>query len=135
MAKKIKDLNREATKQLVPEMVQTLQKSLNKYGLTVERFGSARFGGHNLTVKFEVKVPEMALNKAEDDYNQYMDMYDIKAPYGFEFTARGKTYTVTGINHKAPKNRILLSVDDGGKAHCPVRMVNWEFTKGQQVTA
>ena len=134
MAKKIKDLNRAVTKELIPEMEQALQKTLNKYGLTVER-GRAQFGGHNLIVKFEVQVPEMALNKAEDDYNQYMDMYDIKAPYGFEFTARGKTYTVTGINHKAPKNRILLSVDDGTKAHCPVRMVNWEFTKGQQVTA
>ena len=127
MTKKIKDIGSKECKILIPEMKTALQKTLNKYGLSIEQSGGARYGGYNLTIKFEVTVPEKADANAENDFNQYKDMYDIKVPFGFTFKQGGSEYKVVGINHRAKKNKVLLEKDDGKKAHCPVRTVNWQY--------
>ena len=133
MTKKIKNIGSAECKIIIPEMLSAMQKTLNKYGLQVDRSGGARYGGHNMTIKFEVTIPEKAEQQSENDYNTYKDMYDIKAPYGFTFKNGTKEYTIVGLNHKAKKNRILLKDSNGGNAHCPVRMVNWEFSKSPSV--
>ena len=131
---KIKKIGRQETKLLVNESLTVLQKAMNKYGIEVGQANGARYGGDTMTVKIEFKVPALSEERAESDYRLYMDSYSIKAPYGFEFQAKGDTYKVTGINHKAPKNRILLlNTSNGRKAHCPVQTINWEYTKSQDV--
>ena len=128
---KIKNIGKTEIRMLVKTSLESLQRTLNKYGVTVEQAGQAKYGGHNMTVKIEFKVPKLANEREETDYNRYMEMYEIKAPYGFEFQAKGKTYRVAGINHNAPKNRVLLEASNGRKAHCGVDMLNWEHIRSQ----
>jgi len=127
---KVKQIERQETKMLIEETLKVLQKAMNKYGVTVDQAGKALFGGHNMTVKIEFKVPALASKSAEKDYDKYKKLYDIKAPYGFEFSTGGKTYRIIGLNHKASKNKILLECDETGRrAHCPVGTVNWEYDR------
>ena len=129
---KIKQIERQETKMLVEETLKVLQKAMNKHGVTVEQASGAKFGGHNMTLKLEFKVPALASENAKKDYDQYKELYDIKAPYGFAFSTGGKTYRITGLNHKASKNRVLLECDETGRrAHCPVRTVNWEYDRSE----
>ena len=128
---KIKNIGKTECRMLVETSLESLQRTLNKYGVTVEQAGQAKYGGHNMTVKIEFKVPKLANKREETDYNRYMEMYEIKAPYGFEFQAKGQTYRMTGINHRAPKNRVLLEASNGRNAHCGVPMINWEYSKAQ----
>ena len=128
---KITDIGSKECRMIVEESLVAIQRTLNKYGLTADRSGMARYDGHSMTVKIEVKVPGRYDIFAESGHNKYMEMYDIKAPYGFEFQSQGKTYRVTGINHRARKNRVLLVDSNGGEAACTVDYINFEVEKAQ----
>jgi len=128
---KITNIGREECRIIIEESLASMQRTLNKYGVTVDQTGKALYGGHNMTVKIEFKVPALSDEHVETEYNKYMEIYGIKAPYGFEFQAQGKTYRVAGINHNAPKNRVLLEASNGRKAHCGVDMINWEHIRSQ----
>mgnify|MGYP004464777897 FL=1 len=129
MAKKITNIGNEETKALLPEIKEALQRVLNKYGLKVEQSGKAGYGGHNLRIKYEITVPAQAVKNAQKDFDSYKVVYGIDAdvPFGFTFQVKGETYTVTGLNHKAPKNRIILKTASGGAARCPVSTLNSQY--------
>ena len=129
MAKKITNIGNEETTMLLPEIKEALQRVLNKYGLKVEQSGKAGYGGHNLRIKYEITVPAQAVKNAQRDFDSYKVVYGIDAdvPFGFIFQVQGETYTVTGLNHKAPKNRIILQKASGGGARCPVSTLNSQY--------
>ena len=123
---KIKKIERQETKLLVNESLTVLQKAMNKYGIEVGQANGARYGGDTMTVKIEFKVPALAEESAKKDYEMYMEMYGVEAPYGFEFNISGTTYRTIGLNHKAPKNRVQLkNVTTGAtNSRCPASTVN-----------
>ena len=131
---KIKKIERQETKLLVNESLTVLQKAMNKYGIEVGQANGARYGGDTMTVKIEFKVPALAEESAKKDYEMYMEMYGVEAPYGFEFNISGTTYRTIGLNHKAPKNRVQLkNVTTGAtNSRCPASTVNshykWQTT-------
>ena len=127
---KIKKIERQETKLLVDETLKVLQKAMNKYGIEIGQAGGARYGGDTMTVKIEFKVPALAEESAKKDYEMYMEMYGVEAPYGFEFNIRGTTYRHIGINHKAPKNRVILkNMSNGRNARCPASTVNFNYKR------
>ena len=131
---KIKKIERQETRLLVDETLTVLQKAMNKYGIEVGQANGARYGGDTMTVKIEFKVPALAEESAKKDYEMYMEMYGVEAPYGFEFNISGTTYRTIGLNHKAPKNRVQLkNVTTGAtNSRCPASTVNshykWQTT-------
>ena len=126
---KIKKIERQETKLLVNESLTVLQKAMNKYGIEVGQANGARYGGDTMTVKIEFKVPALAEESAKKDYEMYMEMYGVEAPYGFEFNISGTTYRTIGRNHKAPKNRVQLkNVTTGAtNTRCPAKTVNHHY--------
>ena len=126
---KIKKIERQETKLLVNESLTVLQKAMNKYGIEVGQANGARYGGDTMTVKIEFKVPALAEESAKIDYEMYMEMYGVEAPYGFEFNISGTTYRTIGLNHKAPKNRVQLkNVTTGAtNTRCPAKTVNHHY--------
>ena len=126
---KIKKIERQETKLLVNESLTVLQKAMNKYGIEVGQANGARYGGDTMTVKIEFKVPALAEESAKKDYEMYMEMYGVEAPYGFEFNISGTTYRSLGLNHKAPKNRVQLkNVTTGAtNTRCPAKTVNHHY--------
>ena len=126
---KIKKIERQETKLLVNESLTVLQKAMNKYGIEVGQANGARYGGDTMTVKIEYKVPALAEESAKKDYEMYMEMYGVEAPYGFEFNISGTTYRTIGLNHKAPKNRVQLkNVTTGAtNTRCPAKTVNHHY--------
>ena len=126
---KIKKIERQETKLLVNESLTVLQKAMNKYGIEVGQANGARYGGDTMTVKIEFKVPALAEESAKKDYEMYMEMYGVEAPYGFEFNISGTTYRTIGLNHKAPKNRVQLkNVTTGAtNTRCPAKTVNHHY--------
>ena len=126
---KIKKIERQETKLLVDETLKVLQKAMNKYGIEIGQAGGARYGGDTMTVKIEFKVPALAEESAKKDYEMYMEMYGVEAPYGFEFNISGTTYRTIGLNHKAPKNRVQLkNVTTGAtNTRCPAKTVNHHY--------
>ena len=126
---KIKKIERQETKLLVNESLTVLQKAMNKYGIEVGQANGARYGGDTMTVKIEFKVPALAEESAKKDYEMYMEMYGVEAPYGFEFNISGTTYRTIGLNHKAPKNRVQLkNVTTGAtNSRCPAKTVNHHY--------
>ena len=127
---KIKKIERQETKLLVNESLTVLQKAMNKYGIEVGQANGARYGGDTMTVKIEFKVPALAEESAKKDYEMYMEMYGVEAPYGFEFNISGTTYRTIGLNHKAPKNRVILkNMSNGRNARCPASTVNFNYKR------
>ena len=127
---KIKKIERQETRLLVDETLTVLQKAMNKYGIEVGQASGARYGGDTMTVKIEFKVPALAEESAKKDYERYMGMYGVEAPYGFEFDIRGITYRTIGLNHKAPKNRVTLkNMSNGRNARCPASTVNFNYRR------
>ena len=125
---KIKKIERQETKLLVNESLTVLQKAMNKYGIEVGQANGARYGGDTMTVKIEFKVPALAEESAKKDYEMYMEMYEVEAPYGFEFMINGGKYQIIGLNHNAPKNRVLLkNLSTGRNARCPANTVNSHY--------
>ena len=126
---KIKKIERQETRLLVDETLTVLQKAMNKYGIEVGQANGARYGGDTMTVKIEFKVPALAEESAKKDYEMYMEMYGVEAPYGFEFNISGTTYRTIGLNHKAPKNRVQLkNVTTGAtNTRCPAKTVNHHY--------
>ena len=126
---KIKKIERQETMLLVNESLTVLQKAMNKYGIEVGQANGARYGGDTMTVKIEFKVPALAEESAKKDYEMYMEMYGVEAPYGFEFNISGTTYRTIGLNHKAPKNRVQLkNVTTGAtNTRCPAKTVNHHY--------
>ena len=126
---KIKKIERQETKLLVNESLTVLQKAMNKYGIEVGQANGARYGGDTMTVKIEFKVPALAEESAKKDYEMYMEMYGVEAPYGFEFNISGTTYRTIGLNHRAPKNRVQLkNVTTGAtNTRCPAKTVNHHY--------
>lgn len=127
---KIKKIERQETRLLVDETLTVLQKAMNKYGIEVGQAGGARYGGDTMTLKVEFKVPALAEESAKKDYEMYMEMYGVEAPYGFEFNISGTTYRTIGLNHKAPKNRVILkNMSNGRNARCPASTVNFNYKR------
>tara|TARA_R110002020_G_scaffold102109_6_gene240067 strand:- start:176 stop:571 length:396 start_codon:yes stop_codon:yes gene_type:complete len=124
---KIENFSKQETKFLAGEMLKELKPLMEKYGLTIDRKG-ASYGGHFVDIKFHVEVPQAAAQSQENDFNRYAQMYGINAPFGFSYTQRGMTFTVEGINHNKPKNRISLKRNDGKKYQCDVESINRAYS-------
>ena len=106
---------------LNPEFLEALIPVAEKYGLEVRNEGG-RFTSYKWTAKFEFVAPEGA---AEND-SEMGRLFGAQFDVGFEFTAKGKTYRVTGFNAKRPKNDTEITRLDNGKVYvCHHSYPNW----------
>ena len=123
----IETIGRQEAKYLKNIMIKELEPVLKKYGLTITDKGGT-FGGDFYDAKFHIELPGIAAKKSETDFNNYAEMYGIKAPFGFSYTQGNHTYTVDGLNLNKPRNRVGLKRDDGKLYQCDVRSINnmWE---------
>ena len=100
-------------------------------GLRIGDGRKPQYDDTHVDISVSLEIPEANDKAREDDYNLYKDMYGIKAPYGFQFTHRGTVFTVSELNHKASKNKIIYDKSDGSRAHSPVETLNMEYIKSK----
>ena len=103
---KIEKFDSNSVNQILdPLLLQALVPIAEKYGLKV-RSQAGRFTSYKWTAKFEFVAPEGA---AEND-SEMGRLFGAQFDVGFEFTAKGKAYRVTGFNPKRPKNDTEIKV-------------------------
>lgn len=92
-------------------MEDALVGPLAELGLTVEFAG----GKYDRTGSYTPKVTVRANGSAEREFASVASLVGLEAEdFGREFTVRGETYRVTGVNLKAPKFPVLAErVSDG----------------------
>ena len=103
-----------------------------KEGLAVKVNKNISYQAHEISFKITIQIPAAArLNEAKD-YDNWKEAYGIKAPYGFTFLDnRGVRLQVSGLNHRATKNKILYTMNDGKEAHSSVAYLNHEYKRSQ----
>jgi hypothetical protein len=79
--------------------------------------GRGTFGTSNATFKVEIAEKSAAgtvLTREAEDFSRYAEIFGLqKTDLGQKFTVAGKTYTVHGLNPRAPKFPVLAKSDDG----------------------
>ena len=119
---KIEKFDSNSVNQILdPLLLQALVPIAEKYGLKV-RSQAGRFTSYKWTAKFEFVAPEGAVESDNEIGRRLGAKFDV----GFEFTAKGKTYRVTGFNAKRPKNDTEITRLDNGKVYvCHHSYPNW----------
>ena len=103
-----------------------------KEGLAAKVNKNISYQAHEISFKITIQIPAAArLNEAKD-YDNWKEAYGIKAPYGFTFLDnRGVRLQVSGLNHRATKNKILYTMDNGKEANSSVAYLNHEYKRSQ----
>jgi hypothetical protein len=96
---KITNIGRAECKSLSEELQTVIQRTLNKYDLTVT-YGGGNYGGHTARLSFDLAVGGTAgqVRAARD-----AEMLGAKFSVGFRFKSAAQEYEVTGFNHRRPK--------------------------------
>jgi len=101
-------------------------------GLDVNINKNISYQAHEISFKVTIQIPDAARLSEEKDYNDWKVVYGIEAPFGFTFLDnRGIKLRVSGLNHRASKNRILYTMDNGKEAHSSVDYLNHEYRRSQ----
>ena len=124
-------INRTAAKELRLALEEHVKPWAEERGLRIGDGRKTQYDDTHVDISVSLEIPEANDKAREDDYNLYKDMYGIKAPYGFQFTHRGIVFTVSELNHKASKNKIIYDKSDGTRAHSPVETLNMEYIKSK----
>jgi hypothetical protein len=103
-----------------------------KEGLAVNINKNITYQAHEISFKITIKIPDAARLNEEKDYNEWKGAYGIKAPFGFTFLDNvGHTLQVSGLNHRATKNKILYTMEDGREGRSSVVYLNHEYKRSQ----
>jgi hypothetical protein len=113
-------IDREAARQLSMATEAALQEVAEEYGLTVAlKGGTFDPAGGTYRPKVEFSMADSGERKFANEcelvgYTVNGQWHSLKAEdYGAEFTSHGRTFTLTGVNLRAPKFPIQAKGDDG----------------------
>ena len=116
----ITNIRRAECKQLAEELKVVIQRTLNKYGLTVsENGGKYAPTGHTATLSFKIDVPARAEKVANED----AELLGAKFNVGYVFiyssrdNANGEEFKVTGFNRKRRKYPVSADNTRTGKSY------------------
>ena len=133
MARKIKNIGRQECKELEPEMISALQRTLNKYGLEVE-YKKAGYAGATADFTFTIKTAE-----AEAQANKDGELLGAEFNVGDIFKSNGEEFEVTGFNFRRRKYPVSATkVATGKRYKFGVEQINMWFKFNQpkeEVTA
>ena len=110
----ITNIRRAECKQLAEELKVVIQRTLNKYGLTVsENGGKYAPTGHTATLSFKIDVPAMAEKVANRD----AELLGAKFNVGYVFNSNGEEFKVTGFNLRRRKYPVSADNTRTGKSY------------------
>jgi hypothetical protein len=127
MAKTITDIGRAECKALSEEATAALQRTLNKYGVTVT-YGGGRYGGHTARLNFDLTVGGAT---GEAAASRDAEVLGAKFGIGFQFNTGGHEYEVTGFNLRRPKFPVSAKrLSDGANYKFRVEGINRQVAQG-----
>lgn len=112
MVKNIQNIGRAECRILSEELEVAIQRTVNKYGLTVS-YDTGRYGGHTATLSFKLDVPAMAEKVADADAK----LVGAKFGMGHVFKSNGVEFKVTGFNLRRRKYPVSAERQSNGKGY------------------
>jgi len=102
------------------EAVAALQAVADKYGMSVEAEGGARFSASDLHMKFRIALRDAETGETPNadakNFALYASMYGLEAgDLGRTFRSAGSVYKITGINPRRPQYPISATREPDGK--------------------
>ena len=96
------------------EIEQVLQGIAEKHNINIKA-GNISYSTNDFKLTLEVTQKEVnGLSYEQAEFNKDCMLYGFKPEdYKKEFSMNGKTFTITGFNHKAHKMPILAKGNDG----------------------
>lgn len=129
MATKLTKFDRPSLKLVEAAVNKALTEVAEQFGVSFDRkpgrFSESNYDGrYNFQIVSEDGVP--AANKA--NFEKYAPMFGLDPGlFGFTYIENTHTFTVVGLNLKAPKNCVKLERDDGASFCCPAQYINRQF--------
>ena len=110
--KKITDFTVKADmRKIGKEVEEAINKIAEKHGLTCIR-GNIRYTPAELKftgVKFFTEAAPSKNESAAEDFKMFAPMYGLDGNLlGTKVTLSGKTFTITGFNNRASKNKVII---------------------------
>ena len=109
---KIKNIGRAECKVISAELEAVIQKTMNKYGLTVT-YANGKYGGHTATLSFKLDVPAMAEKVAVQDARLLGANFGL----GYEFVSNGENFKVVSFNLRRRKYPVSADNLRNGKSY------------------
>ena len=109
---KITNIGRAECKIISAELDTVIQRTLNKYGLTVS-YANGKYGGHTATLSFKIDVPAMAEKAA----NREAKILGAEFDMGHVFNSNGDEFKVTGFNLRRRKYPVSAENTRTGKSY------------------
>jgi len=131
---KIKNIGSKECRTLSAELEQSIQRTLNKYGLNVS-YKSGRYSmGHEAVLSFRITVPEQAEARQAENDDMSRQLLGAEFNTGFIFAQGRDEYEVTSFNINRPKYPVSVKrVKDGRGFKVPVASVNKHFQAWQEL--
>ncbi len=109
-------MDRATSKAIAAEAVEALMAVADKYGCEVQR-GNASFDSTSTKIQFafsEIGEDGIVMTREAETFKEVAHMYGLQPDdLGKQFTSRGHTFTITGMNTRARKMPIQATREDG----------------------
>lgn len=93
-------MDKATVRAMQDDMAKAVVDVAQKYGMRIQK-NHGRFSDLEVTLTFGFVTADAAavLTKAKDDWEKYCRMLDmLPGDFGREFTVRGRTFCITGMN-------------------------------------
>ena len=122
MTAKMKEFTRGNVRDILDDCRKALEPVAEKYGLTLDDKGRT-FYRDRLPVMFQLLIPQKDADGNEMD-SKAKDFVRLAAAYGLskddylaEFRSNGRTFRITGLNHRARGYPVLAEDVQTGKTY------------------
>lgn len=122
MSAKIKEFTRSNVRDILEDCRKALGPVAEKYGLTLDDKGRT-FYRDRLPVMFQLLIPEVdadgnAMDSKAKDFMRLAAAYGLsKDDYQAEFQSNGRTFRITGLNHRARGYPVLAEDVKTGRTY------------------